>query len=292
MSWVNAIIQGNLVGGLYALFATGLSLMFGVMKVVNLAHGDLAVVAAYVAIGVINVTGMPALWSFVLVVPIMAAGGYFLQRSLIQQALNRGELVTLLVTFGLSIVIENALLQFLSADSHSLSPYLGSLGNGAFQIGSQISIGYVLLGIFVLAVAVLLGLQYFLSATKHGRLIRAVADDREAAQLSGADFRHVFGIAAAIAFGTVALAGLAFGVYSQFDPTIGTTQLLLFAFEAVVIGGLGSLWGTLGGGILLGVVQLIGAQINPNDQILAGQLVFLAVLVFLPRGLTGSRRAA
>ena len=290
MSWVNAIIQGILVGGLYALFATGLSLMFGVMKVVNLAHGDFAVVAAYLAIGVINATGIPAIWSFVLVVPIFAVGGYFLQRSLIQSALNRGELITLLVTFGLSVVIENALLQFLSADSHSLP--IGSLVSDSISIGSQISIAYLLLGIFVLAVAVLLSLQYFLSSTRHGRLIRAVADDREAAQLSGADFRHVFGIAAAIAFATVALAGLAFGMYSQFDPTIGTDQLLLFAFEAVVIGGLGSLWGTLGGGILLGVVQQIGAQINPNDQVLAGQLVFLAVLVFLPRGLTGSRRPA
>lgn len=290
MSWVNAIIQGILVGGLYALFATGLSLMFGVMKVVNLAHGDLAVLAAYLAVGVIDFTGIPAIWSFVLVVPIFAVGGYFLQRTLIQAALNRGELITLLVTFGLSVVIENALLQFLSANSHSLP--IGSLVSDSFSIGSQISIAYLLLGIFVVAVGVLLGLQYFLSSTKHGRLIRAVADDREAAQLSGADFRHVFGIAAAIAFGTVALAGLAFGMYSQFDPTTGTDQLLLFAFEAVVIGGLGSLWGTLAGGILLGVVQQIGAQINPTDQILAGQLVFLAVLVFLPRGLTGQRRTA
>jgi branched-chain amino acid transport system permease protein len=289
VSWVNAIIQGILIGGLYALFATGLSLMFGVMKVVNLAHGDLAVVAAYLAIGVINVTHIPAIWSFVLVVPIFAVAGYFLQRSLIQSALNRGELITLLVTFGLSVVIENALLQFLSADSHSLP--IGSLVSESFSIG-PITIAYLLMGIFAVAVAVLLGLQYFLSSTRHGRLIRAVADDREAAQLSGADFRHVFGIAAAIAFATVALAGLAFGMYSQFDPTIGTDQLLLFAFEAVVIGGLGSLWGTLAGGVLLGVVQQIGAQINPQDQVLAGQLVFLAVLVILPRGITGQRRSA
>jgi branched-chain amino acid transport system permease protein len=289
VSWVNAIIQGILIGGLYALFATGLSLMFGVMKVVNLAHGDLAVVAAYLAIGVIGVTHIPAIWSFVLVVPIFAVAGYFLQRSLIQSALNRGELITLLVTFGLSVVIENALLQFLSADSHSLP--IGPLVSKSFSIG-PITIAYLLMGIFLVAVAVLLGLQYFLSSTRHGRLIRAVADDREAAQLSGADFRHVFGIAAAIAFATVALAGLAFGMYSQFDPTIGTDQLLLFAFEAVVIGGLGSLWGTLAGGVLLGVVQQIGAQINPQDQVLAGQLVFLAVLVILPRGITGQRRSA
>jgi branched-chain amino acid transport system permease protein len=288
MSWVNAIIQGILIGGLYALFACGLSLMFGVMKVINLAHGDLAVVAGYVALGVIAITHVPAVWSFVLVVPIFAALGYVLQRTLIQAALDRSVLTTLLVTFGLSVVIENGLLQFTSADSHSLN--IGSLVTDSLHLGSQISIAYLLLVIFLLAVAVLLGLQYFLSSSRQGRLIRAVADDREAAQLSGADYRHVFGIAAAIAFGTVALAGLAFGMYSSFNPTIGTDQLLLFAFEAVVIGGLGSLWGTLAGGILLGVVQQIAAQVNAADQVLAGQLVFLVILVVRPQGLTGPGR--
>jgi branched-chain amino acid transport system permease protein len=290
VTWVNTIIQGILLGGLYALFACGLSLMFGVMKVINLAHGDLAVVAAYAALGVITVTHVPALWSVLIVVPIFAVLGYVLQRTLIQSSLNRGPLTTLLVTFGLSIVIENALLQFLSANSHSIPG--GSLVTASFNLGPQIQIAYLSLGIFVVAVAVLLGLQYFLSSTRHGRLIRAVADDREAAQLAGADYRHVFGIAAAIAFATVALAGFAFGLYSQFDPTIGSAQLLLFAFEAVVIGGLGSLWGTLAGGIILGVVQLIGGQINPQYQILAAQLVFLVVLVLLPQGITGERRTA
>ncbi len=290
MSWVNAIIQGVLIGGLYALFACGLSLMFGVMKVINLAHGDLAVVAAYVALGVITVTHIPAVWSFVVVVPVFAVLGYVVQRTLIQAALDRGVLTTLLVTFGLSVVIENGLLQFFSADSHSLN--IGSLVSDSLHLGSQISIAYLLLTIFVVAVVVLVGLQYFLSASKHGRLIRAVADDPEAAQLSGADYRHVFGIAAAIAFATVALAGIAFGMYSSFDPTIGTDQLLLFAFAAVVIGGLGSLWGTLAGGIILGVAQEIGAQINPADQQLAGYIVFILVLAIRPQGLTGERSPA
>jgi branched-chain amino acid transport system permease protein len=289
VSWVNAIIQGVLLGGLYGLFACGLSLMFGVMGVINLAHGDLAVLAGYLALGVVAVTHVPTIWSFIMVVPLFALLGYLVQRTLFQESLERGPLTTLLVTFGLSVVIENALLQFASANSHSLD--IGSLATASFNIG-QISIAYLFLGFFVVAVVVLLGLQYFLSNSKHGRLIRAVADDREAVQLCGADYRHVFGIAAAIAFGTVALAGLAFGMYSQFDPTIGTDQLLLFAFEAVVIGGLGSLWGTLAGGVILGVVQQIGSNINPQDQILAGQLVFLAILVVLPQGITGQRRTA
>jgi branched-chain amino acid transport system permease protein len=289
MNWVNDIIQGILTGGLYALFACGLSLMFGVMKVVNLAHGDLAVVAGYVALGVIAVTHIPVLWSFLIVVPIMAVLGYLLQRTVIQAALDRGVLTTLLVTFGLSVVIENALLQFINANSRALGTG-NSIITGAFRISSQIQIAYLLLTIFGVAVVVLLGLQYFLSASKYGRLIRAVADDREAAQLSGVDYRHVFGIAAAIAFGTVALAGIAYGMYSQFAPTTGTDTILLFAFAAVVIGGLGSLWGTLLGGVVLGVAQQIGAQINISYEVLAGYLVFLAVLVVRPQGLT-TRRA-
>jgi branched-chain amino acid transport system permease protein len=218
----------------------------------------------------------------------MAVLGYVLQRTLIQAALDRSVLTTLLVTFGLSVVIENALLEFINADSHSLG-----VGNaiitGSFSVGSQIQIAYLLLLIFAVAVVVLLGLQYFLSASRYGRMIRAVADDQEAAQLSGIDYRHVFGIAAAIAFSTVALAGIAYGMYSQFSPTTGTDTILLFAFAAVVIGGLGSLWGTLLGGVVLGVAQQIGAQINQSDQFLAGYIVFLVVLAVRPQGLTARR---
>ena len=290
MSWVNAVIQGILIGGLYALFACGLSLLFGVMNVINLAHGDLAVVAAYVALGVIAITHVPAVWAFLVVVPIFAVLGYVLQRTLFQAALNRSVLTTLLVTFGLSVVLENGMQQFLSANSHSID--IGSLVSKSFSIGSQITIAYLNLVILLVAVIVLLGLQLFLSSSKNGRLIRAVADDREAAQIAGVNYRHVFGIAAAIAFGTVALAGIAFGMFTQFDPTIGTDQLLLFAFEAVVIGGLGSLWGTLGGGILLGIAQDIGANFRAADQILAGQLLFLLILIIRHQGLTGRRERA
>jgi len=218
------------------------------------------------------------------VVPIMAVLGYVMQRTMIQASLDRSVLTTLLVTFGLSVVIENGLLQFVNADSHSLGVG-NSIITKSFSLGSQIQIAYLLVLIFAVAVVVLLGLQYFLSASRYGRMIRAVADDREAAQLSGIDYRHVFGIAAAIAFATVALAGIAYGMYSQFSPTTGTDTILLFAFAAVVIGGLGSLWGTLLGGVVLGVAQQIGAQINPSNQLLAGYIVFLAVLVFRPQGL-------
>jgi branched-subunit amino acid ABC-type transport system permease component len=288
MAWVNAVIQGILTGGLYALFACGLSLMFGVMKVVNLAHGDLATVAGYVGVGIIAATHVPFLGSVPIVVAIMAVLGYVLQRSMIQLAISRGELTTLIVTFGLSIVIENGLLQFFTANTRGIGVG-SSLISASFSIGSQIQIAWLNVVIFALAVVVLLGLQYFLSVSKYGRLIRAVADDREAAQLSGADYRHVFGIAAALAFGTVALAGVAYGMTTVITPTTGTDTILLFAFAAVVIGGLGSLWGTLIGGIILGVAQQIGAQINISYELLAGYLVFLAVLVIRPQGLTARR---
>jgi branched-chain amino acid transport system permease protein len=289
MAWVNAVIQGILTGGLYALFACGLSLLFGVMKVVNLAHGDLATVAGYVGVGIVAATRMPFLWSVPLVVLAMAVLGYVLQRTVIQAAISRGELTTLIVTFGLSIVIENGLLQFFTSNTRGLG--VGdSFETASFSIGSQITIAWLNVYIFILAVVVLLALQYFLSGSKYGRLIRAVADDREAAQLSGADYRHVFGIAAAIAFGTVALAGLSYGLTTTIDPTTGTDTILLFAFAAVVIGGLGSLWGTLVGGIILGVAQQIGAQINISYEQLGGYVIFLLVLVAWPQGLT-SRRA-
>jgi branched-chain amino acid transport system permease protein len=197
-------------------------------------------------------------------------------------------LTTLMVTFGLSVVIENGLLQFFTANSRALGTNL-ALVSGSFRLGSQIQIGYLGVVIFAVAVVVLLGLQYFLSASKYGRLIRAVADDTEAAELAGADYRHIFGIAAAVAFGTVALAGLAYGMSVQLNPTAGTDTILLFAFAAVVIGGLGSLWGTLLGGVVLGVAQQIGAQIIISDEVIAGYIVFLAVLVLRPQGLTARR---
>jgi branched-chain amino acid transport system permease protein len=287
VKWVNDIIEGILTGGLYALFACGLSLMFGVMKVVNLAHGDLAVIGGYIALGVIAVTHVPVLASFLIVVPLMAVLGYVMQRTVIQAALNRSILTTLLVTFGLSVVIENGLVQFVNADYHSLGVN-NSIVTGAFTIG-QIKLPYLALLVLAVAVVVLLGLQYFLSSSRYGRMIRAVADDQEAAQLSGIDYRHVFGIAAAIAFGTAALAGIAYGMESTFYPFTGTETLLLFAFAAVVIGGLGSLWGTLIGGIVLGVAQQIGGQINSSYYFIAGYIIFLAVLVVRPQGLTARR---
>jgi len=286
VQWINAVVQGVLLGGLYALFACGLSLMFGVMRVVNLAHGDFAVLAAYLALAVITGLHVPILWSALIVAPLFAVVGYVVQRFIIQRSLDVSPLTTLLVTFGLSIVLQNAMLEAFSADSHSLPS--GSLAAGAFQLTPQLSVGHLSLIVFAAAVVVIGGLQLFLSRAPLGRQIRAAADDQEAASIVGADVRHVFGVAAAIAFATVALARIAFGSYSSFDPGSGP-QRLIFAFEAVVIGGVGSLWGTLLGGIILGVAQALGAQVDSGFGVLAGHLVFLAVLALRPSGLFQAR---
>ncbi len=288
MIWVNVLIQGILIGGFYALFACGLSLMFGVLKVINLAHGDMAVVAGYVAVFLTPHLHIPELWSFLVVVPLFGLIGYVLQRTLIQKSIDRDPFTTLLVTFGLSVVIENLLLEVYSANGQTVN--IGALVYKSWNPTSIVYISYVSLAVLAAAVIVLGALQLFLSKTRTGRLIRAVADDREAAQISGANYRHIFGIAAAIAFGTVALAGIAYGMMTQFAPTSGGVNLL-FAFEAVVVGGIGSLWGTLVGGIALGVAQQLGAHFNPQYQVLAGNVLFLLVLAVRPQGLFGKRTA-
>jgi branched-chain amino acid transport system permease protein len=284
--WVNVVIQGILIGGFYALFACGLSLMFGVMKVINLAHGDMAVVAAYAAVFLAPKLHVAEVWAFIIIVPLFAIIGYLLQRTLLQKAIDRDPFTTLLVTFGLSVVIENLLLEIYSANGQSVN--IGALISKSWQVNNVIYISWVSLVVLGVAVVVLGALQLFLSRTSNGRLIRAVSDDREAAQLCGANYKHVFGIAASIAFATVALAGISYGMMTEFAPTSGGVNLL-FAFEAVVIGGIGSLWGTLVGGILLGIAQLVGAHINQEYSILAGNILFLVVLAIRPQGLFGKK---
>jgi branched-chain amino acid transport system permease protein len=289
MTWVNAIVQGILLGGLYALFACGLSLMFGVMRIVNLAHGDLAVLAAFLAYSVMSATPLGAFWAVVVVVPVFAAFGYGLQRGLFQRSLAISPLSTLLVTFGLSVVIQNLLLQIYSADTRALD--IGSLVTEGLRVNANISLSYLALITFGLAIVVIVALQLFLSRSRTGRIMRAASDDREAATLIGADSRHIYAVATAIAFATVALAGLMFAMRSSFDPSMGPSRLI-FAFEAVVIGGLGSLWGTLLGGMVLGLAQTLGAQLDPTLLLLSGHVIFLAVLAFRPQGLIPARRLA
>ena len=282
MSWVNTVLQGILLGGYYALFAAGLSLMFGVMRLVNLAHGDLAVLAAFGSVVLVDQLHMNPWETLIVVVPLMAVLGYALQRYLLNLTVGATPLPSILVTFGLSIIIANTLLQVFSADTRGLQA--GAISTASIQLGDGLAVGTFDIVVFAVAIAVLSGLQLMLTRTTTGRLMRACSDDRQTASLMGINERHVYALATAIALATVAVAGIFAGMSTQFTPTSGP-MYLIFAFEAVVIGGLGSLWGTLAGGIVLGVAQTIGGQINSADQILAGHLVFLVVLAFRPCGI-------
>jgi branched-chain amino acid transport system permease protein len=282
MQWVNALIQGILLGGLYALLAAGLSLMFGVMRIVNLAHGALAVLAAYLGLIFIQSFDIPLFLAIVIVVPVMAAVGFLLQWGLFNRALTKGGLAPLLVAFGLAVVITQLLQAMFTADTRSIPA--GALATQSIQVTDQLSIGMLPLLTFLVGVGVIIALQLFISKAPLGRAMRACSDDNDTVTLMGIDNRQVYALSTAIAVGTVGLAGMFIGMRTQFSPTFGDL-ILIFAFEAVIIGGLGSLWGTLAGGMILGIAQTIGSQINPSYGVLFGHLVFLAILAFRPTGI-------
>jgi branched-chain amino acid transport system permease protein len=278
MTIVNAIVQGIFLGAFYAVLACGLSIMFGVMRIINLAHGDIAVLGAYVVFVIVQGTGMSPFVAFIAALPVMIVLGYVLQLTILERSLKSGILTPLLATFGLSIVIQNLLLIQFSPDVRSLGGEAGAITTSSWQVTSGLSLSALGIVILVVAVVVFGSLQLFLSRTRIGWMMRATAEDADAAELAGIDSRGVYARATALAVAIAALGGLFLAIRSVFDPLSGPTQLI-FAFEAVVIGGMGSLWGTLLGGLALGVAQTVGAQINPEYSALAGHLLFLAVLV-------------
>ena len=280
--WINVIVQGMLIGGLYAMFAAGLSLIFGIMRLVNIAHGDLIVLAAYIALVTATALGLNPIVALVIVVPVMAVIGYALQRGLLNFTLGDDLLPSLLVTFALSVIIQNGLLELFTADSRRLQA--GAIEVATIPVVPGISIGVLPLLQFALAVAVIAGMQFVFYRTALGRAFRATSDDPVVAQLMGLDNRHVFALGMALSLAIVAIAGVLLAVRTNFDPSIGPARLI-FGFEAVIIGGLGSLWGTLVGGIVLGVAQGIGAQLDPGWQVLAGHIAFLVILAVRPEGL-------
>ena len=281
MDWVNAVLQGILLGGLYALFAAGLSLIFGVMRLVNIAHGDLIVLSAFIGLTVTEALGSSPFISLAFVMVFMALLGYSLQRTLLNRTIGSDILPPLLVTFGLSIIIQNVLLEIYTADSQKLNA--GSIETQSIEIFGEINLGVLPCIMFVTSVLIIGGLQYIFYRTPLGRAFRATSDNPEIAQIMGLNKSHIFGMAMALSLTVVAVAGIFLGIRTSFDPSIGPGRLI-FGFEAVIIGGLGNLWGTLIGGILLGVSQSIGAQINPGWQLLAGHIMFLIVLAVRPKG--------
>ena len=284
MVWVNTVVQGILLGGLYALFATGLSLAFGVMRFVNLAHGDIAILAAFMALSLSNTWEINPLVSLLVVLPGAFVVGFVLQRVVFDRVVGVDPAFQIVATFGLGVIIQNALLEKYTADTQGLN--VGDLETATIKINDTISIGWMPLITLLCAIGVLGGLALFIGHTKLGRAFRATSDDPDAARLMGIDVRRVFAVAMALAIATVALAGVLLGVRGSFAPFSGPENLI-FAFEAVVIGGLGSLWGTLAGGITLGVAQLVGNKIDPQWGQLTGHLVFLTVLATRPSGMFG-----
>ena len=283
MNWVNVALQGILLGGLYALFAIGLALVFGVMRLVNLAHGDLGILAAFITLGLIQSAHLDLPEAAILSILIMFAVGYVLQRGLLNFTLGTDDTRPIVVTFGLAIIIQNALLLKFSADEQGLDA--GSLETRSIHISKQLAIGWYPLLVFVLAVAIIAVVQVFLNNTKMGRAFRATSDDREAAELMGMNNRHIYALAMAVSLATVAIGGIALAIRTTFDPTAGSFNLI-YAFEAVIMGGMGSLWGTLLGGVVLGVSQTLGAQaFGSGWGILCGNVVFLVVLALRPSGL-------
>ncbi|WP_199258976.1 branched-chain amino acid ABC transporter permease [Paracoccus binzhouensis] len=278
---LDTILQGLLLGGLYALFAAGLSLVFGIMRLVNLAHGDLIVLGAYLILGLGTVTGLNPFAAALIAMPLMFALGWLLQTRLLNRVLGEDILPPLLVTFGLSVVIQNGLLAAFTADSRKLAA--GPVESASVAVG-PVHMGVMPVMTLATAVAVILALNLLFYRTALGRAFRATSDDAVTAQLMGIRPQRIFAMATGIALVVAAIAALYLGTRANFDPSIGPARLL-YAFEAVIIGGLGSLWGTLAGGVVIGLAQTMGAAVNPEWQILAGHVAFVLILMVRPRGL-------
>ncbi|MDL2409880.1 branched-chain amino acid ABC transporter permease [Rhizobium calliandrae] len=273
----NTLIQGILLGGYYAVIACGLSFMFSVMRIINLAHGSLAVAAAYGLWLLAAKLGIPPFIGLLIVLPVMAIIGWLLQRFVLERSARAGTLLPILTTFGLSIVIDNLLFEQFGADTRSLAPFIGNLSYASWQPPGHVFVGKLAVLMMVTAIVIIGGLQLFLSRVALGRSIRATAEDPDTAGLVGIDARRVNAVATAITMVTVGIAGAFLAMRATFNPYSGAPQLL-FAFEAAVIGGAGSLWGTLLGGIVLGLAQSIGAQIHPQGFLIGGHIAFLIVL--------------
>lgn len=273
---IGLLVQGTLLGGYYALLAAGLAFLYSVMGIINLAHGALVVVAAYMLLVFSQLTGLSPFVGLLIVLPLMAVLGIIIERGIFAPSSRGGPLLAVLATFGMAVVIDNLLFQQFGANTQTLGNFIGELSWTSWEF-SGLFVGKISLYTFAAAVVVLGGLQLFLTYTPIGRAIRATAQDSDTAGLVGLDANRIRMISSAIAFVTIGIAGAALGMRASFSPYAGGT-LLLFAFQATVIGGTATVWGTLIGGIILGLAQTFGAQIAPQGFLIGGNLVFFAVL--------------
>ncbi len=280
--WINQLLQGVLLGGLYALFATGLSLSAGVLRFVNIAHGDFIVLACYVLLVLTTALGLNPVIATLIVLPIAFLFGFGLQRFLLQRVVGENVLLVILVTFALSIIIQNGLLEGFGADPRKISG--GWMETATIALGHGINVGLFQVLTFIAAVALVAVLDLLLYHTGIGAKIRAVSDDVAAADLIGLSSVRIYAVAMGISFVTIGIAAGFMSIWTNFDPASGPARLLI-AFEVIVLGGLGSLWGSLAGGVVLGIAQSIGGQFDIAWQIIAGHVVFLIVLAVRPQGL-------
>jgi branched-chain amino acid transport system permease protein len=286
---VNVLLQGILLGSLYALYGIGLSLIFGVMRLVNLAHGDLIICAAYLALVLSQGVGLSPFLSLLIVIPVFFGVGMLLQMGLLNLTLGKGPLPPLLITFGLSVILQNLLLLGFTADNKRLDA--GGIETASLQLSGNTAVGILPLITLSITVAILFGMQFLFNQTGLGRALRATSDDAGTAEIMGINSRQIYMIAMGISLALVAVAGILLGIRTTFAPADGPARLI-FAFETVIIGGLGSLWGSFAGGLMLGVAQSIGAQINPGWFQLTGHLLTLLVLAVRPTGLFARTRDA
>jgi branched-chain amino acid transport system permease protein len=282
LAWVDTVLQGVMLGGLYALFAMGLSLIFGVMRLVNTAHGDFVLLTAFAGFVITDWLHVSPFLAMPAVVVLAFAVGYIIQRGVLNHTISKDPLPSLVVTFGMSIIIQNLLLELFSADTRSIAA--GGFETLSVTIVDGLAVGALPLMTFFTALAATVGFQWLFGSTALGRAFRATSDDREAASLMGINNVHIYALATAIAIGILGVAGVFHGMRTTIAPTDGPAQLI-YAFEAVIIGGMGSFWGTFAGGIILGVAQTIGFRVDPGWGILVGHLVFILVLLFKPSGL-------
>ncbi|MBV9118684.1 MAG: branched-chain amino acid ABC transporter permease [Acetobacteraceae bacterium] len=277
----NQVVQGVLLGGLYCMFALGLSLTVGVLRFVNIAHGDLIVLISFLTLAVCTALGVHPLLAMLIALPAAAAGFYALQRLLLQRTAGQNPLLALLVTFGVAIIVQNGLLQGFGADTRTLPG--GGLETATIQVGPGFYVGVLPLVTLLAAVALVAVLDLFLYRSRVGARIRAASDDVAAADLIGLSTPRISALAMAVAGATAAVAACFMGMRMNFDPTSGPSRLLT-AFEAVVLGGLGSLWGTLAGGVVLGVAQSVGGEFDAAWQAIAGHAAFLLIFLLRPQG--------
>ena len=283
--YLQPILNGILFGGLYAAVGVGLSMIFGIVKQVNLAHGDLMIVASYLTMILISGLSFLTPWTaLILVIPAMFLIGFLIQKYLLNRVLGLGMEPPLIVAFGLSIIIQNGLLVLFSPDARFLETPLATM---SFRITDLLYIPVIYVVACVVGVVLIILLHFFFSRTFLGRAIRAASDDENAAQLMGIDTRNIYAWAMGIAIASAAVAGTLVGTTSNFYPHTGP-QYLIIAFGVIIIGGVGSMAGTLLGGLVLGLSQLLGGKIfGPGYQLLSGYIILLVLLAVRPQGLLG-----